>query len=218
MTVLPNVCVGIMESIARNCRSEKEREILRRLTTDPQMKSVWRELTKRNRTNGSFVYPARPRGDKPAVSPDEVQGQALSELFHLAYCSARDGRSTSTLDQAMDHRREIGVRVTTLRECAEMRRQDLIGAPQAVADADAVDRAAEWFEAISRDIRSIDDPLSVQRQRGDPLVNGVAATIGVWLFERFGKRFDETAATLASVALGKPANPRAVRSALARIK
>jgi hypothetical protein len=182
------------------------------------MKNVWRELTKRDRTSGQFSYPAKSCPDKPLLTQDDLQRLALRELFNAAFCSARDGISTCTLDQAMARRREMMARATFLRECAEMRRQDVLGGPVAAADAAAVDRVAEWFEAISKDIRSIGDPLSVQRERGDPTANGVAVIIGFWLSERFGQRFDGIAATLSSVALGKQASPRAVRSALARTK
>jgi hypothetical protein len=215
---LPDACVGIALSIASTCRSEREREILYRLVADPLMDGVWCELTKRNRTSGQYYHPARQSPQKPLLTQDDAQAQALRELFNLAYCSARDERSTSTLDQAMDRRRKMINLATILRECAEMRRQDLLGDPQAADDAAAVDRVAEWFEGISKDTRSIADPLSVQRQRGDPTVNGVAVDIGNWLSDRFGKRLAGIAATLASVALGKPASPRAVRSALTGTK
>jgi hypothetical protein len=216
---LPHACIGIFLSIANSCRSEKERKILRRLVTDRRMQVVWRELTKRDRGNGNFFYQAQSRTDKPSVSQDDDQDQALSELFHFAYCAARDERSTSTLDEAMDRKRELTTRAAVLRECAEMRRQDLLVDSQAgVADAGAVVRVAEWLEDISKDIRSIGDPLLVQRHRGNPTADGVASEIGIWLSNRFGKRLDRIAATLASVALGEPASPRAVRSALARTK
>jgi hypothetical protein len=221
--------VGIIA--ANMIETDEQQAILARLTTDVRMRSVWQQFVRRNRNTGEFCYPAKPPPgwDYPATRPpwDDltegdgsliVQAEALSELFNFAYCSARDKISTSTLDQAMERRREMINRATILRECAEMRRQDLIGDPQAVADAAAVDRVAKWLDAISKDIRSIGDPLSVQRQRGHPTVNGVAMSIGMWLSNRFGKRFDGIAATLASVAIGKPASPRAVRSALARTK
>jgi hypothetical protein len=213
---LPGACVGMVLTLERCVASEEDWAILRRLVTHQQMQVVWRELTKRNQTSGRFSHPPKPLADKPSLTPDDAQDQALSELFNFAYSAARDKIATSTLADAQDRRRRLVGQAQILREGAEMQRQ--IGGPQAAADADAVDRAAERLEAAARDVRSIGDPLSVQRQRGDPTVNGVAAIIGVWLFERFGKRFDETAATLASVALGKPATARTVRSALARIK
>lgn len=132
---LPDACVVIAVSIAESCRSEKEREILSRLASDPKMERVWRELTKSDRASGRFYHPAKSRPDKPPLpTQDEIQAQALSELFNAAFCSARDGISTSTLDQAMDRRRQMTDRAATLRECAEMRRQDVLGGPLAAAD------------------------------------------------------------------------------------
>jgi hypothetical protein len=226
---LPRYVVRSVGIIAANMiKTDEQQEILARLTTDVRMQLVWQQFVRRNRNTGEFYYQAkRIPGRDDLKDQDAVQAEALGELFKFAYCSARDKISTSTLDQAMDRRREMINRATILRECAEMRRQDLVEDAQAVADAAAVDRVAEWFEGISNDTRSIADPLSVQRQRGDPTVNGVAGDptvngvavmIGIWLSDRFGKRLSGIAATLASVALGKPASPRAVRSALARTK
>jgi hypothetical protein len=212
----PGACVGMVLSLERCVASEKDRAILRRLVTHPQMQVVWRELLKRSKKSGRFSHPPKPLADKPSLTPEDAQDRALSQLFNLAYYAAHDEIATSTLDEAQDRRRRLIGHAQILRDGAEMQRQ--LGGPQAADDADAVDRAAERLESLSRDIRSIDDPLSVQRHRGDPTVNGVAAIIGVWLFEFFGKRFDETAATLASVALGKQATASTVRSDLARIK
>jgi hypothetical protein len=212
----PGACVGIMLTLERCAASEEHWAILRRLVTHPQMQVVWRELLKRSKKSGRFSHPPKPLADKPSLTPEDAQDRALSQLFNLVYYAARDEIATSTLYEAQDRRRSLIGQAQILRDGAEIQRH--LGGPQAAADADAVDRAAERLESLSRDVRSIDDPLSVQRHRGDPTVNGVAAIIGVWLFELFGKRFDETAATLASVALGKPATARTVRSALARIK
>jgi hypothetical protein len=221
--------VGIIA--ANMIETDEQQKILTRLTTDVRMHSVWRQFARRNQETGEFFFPAKPRPDwnYPAKRPpwDDameedvsiiVQAQALDELFFFVFCAAKDRRRASTPEEADTVRRDFMERARILRECAQMRRQDLIGDPQGAADADAVDRVADWLEGISLEILSPTDPLSVWKKRGDPIVRGVSIQIGNYLMDRFGSRLDGIAGTLASVALGKDANLRAIRSALTRTK
>ena len=57
------------------------------------------------------------------------------------------------------------------------------------------------------------DPLTIQNDRGDPVVRGVPIVIAAWLSETFGTRLDGTAATLGAVALDQKTSERATRSA-----
>jgi hypothetical protein len=215
---LPPSVADRARKIEITAHTDEQLAILARMATDGRMRSVWRELTRRERKTGAFFHPAKARPDLNFTSPDQIQAQALDELFFFVFSAARDRMSTSTPDQVEAVRRGTMVRVKILRECASFLRQKCVDQPQAIADAEAVDRVANWFQGLATGVRSSSDPLTVRRERGDPIVRGVSAIIGVWLSERFGKRLDGIAAKLASVALGKPAKARAVRSALRRTK
>ena len=78
--------------------------------------------------------------------------------------------------------------------------------------------AANWLDHLAAISRPIDDPLVVKKHRGDPVVRAVQILIGSKLLEEFGQRLDGVAATLAGVALGADASPRASRSALTEPK
>jgi hypothetical protein len=79
-------------------------------------------------------------------------------------------------------------------------------------------RVAKWLEHLKSGLRRPDDPLTVDRHRGDPIVRGVQIMIGVKLAEQFGERLDGTAATLTRVALDAETTPRTSRSALTEPK
>jgi hypothetical protein len=86
---------------------------------------------------------------------------------------------------------------------------------QASQDIQLVRRLATWLEHLTSAMRRPDDPLIVERHRGDPIVRGVQIMISVKFKETFGERFDGIAAILTSVALGAETSPRVSRSALA---
>ena len=75
-------------------------------------------------------------------------------------------------------------------------------------DAEVLRRLPIGLMFSGRDTRRRDDPLIVDRNRGDPIVRGVQIIIGVKLEEQFADRLDGTGATLASVALGTETSPR----------
>jgi hypothetical protein len=215
---LPPSVADRARKIEMTAQTDEQRTMLACLARDGRMRSVWQELTRRDRKTGAFFHPAKPRSDLDLTLPEEIQAQALDELFFFVFCSARDQISTSRPDQAESARSAGMARVEILRDCANLLRQKCSDDPQAVADVAAVNRVADWLEAASREVRSTSDPLTVRREAGDPIVRGVSAMIGGWLSDRFGRRLSGIAAKLASVALGKPAKARGVRSALTRQK
>jgi hypothetical protein len=83
-------------------------------------------------------------------------------------------------------------------------------------DQAALIRAANWLESTTRALRQPNDPLIVERDRGDPVERGVHISIAEKLKLTFGNRLERTAATLASVALGVKIGIRPARSALTR--
>jgi hypothetical protein len=194
--------------------------ILRRLVTDARMLRVWKELTRLKRQGGGYFHPAKLRSDKPvfkrrleepALTQDEVQAEALAELFHFAYCAARDRITVSKASEVEEMKAKLLQRAQTLRDIAD----DLIAAnPADPLDAvDALRRVAAWLEAGAASLRPPDDPLTIQNERGDRVVRGVQIVIAAHLREAFGKPLDGTAATLAAVALGQETSERVTRSA-----
>jgi hypothetical protein len=68
---------------------------------------------------------------------------------------------------------------------------------------------AVWLERDAARIRDADDPLTISRERSDPVVQGVQATIAAFLEDRFGTPLYGTAGTIAVVALGAAESPSA---------
>jgi hypothetical protein len=63
----------------------EQRAILERMTTDDRMKNVWTLLLSRKRPSREFAYPARPRDSTGSKSTDEMQLDALCELFYFVF-------------------------------------------------------------------------------------------------------------------------------------
>jgi hypothetical protein len=124
--ILPNWLPPSVADRARKieitARTDEQHEILARIATDSRMPSIWRELTRHKRKTGAFFHPAKPRSDLNLTLPDEIQAQALDELFFFVFCAARDRMSTSTPDQVEAVSRGTMTRVKILRECAGLLR------------------------------------------------------------------------------------------------
>jgi hypothetical protein len=110
--------------------SAEQHAILARLATDTRMRSVWRELTRRDRKTHAFFHPAKPRSDSNLTLPEEIHAQALDELLFFVFCAARDRKSTSTPSQAKAVRHATMVRAEILRECATLLRQKCVDQPR----------------------------------------------------------------------------------------
>jgi hypothetical protein len=218
---LPRSVVHGVGVIAANMiETDEQQAILTRLTTDIRMRSVWRQLVRRDRNTGEFHFAAKRPPGWDDLADDNVslvvQVRAFEELLFCAFCVARDQVRVSTPEEADAVRHDTIAQSKGPRELAALLRQKCIQGSQAAADADALDRAADWLEAAAKEVRPPTDPLFVRRHRGDPVVRGVSIVVGNYLMDRFGSRLDGIAATIASVALGKPATARAVRSAFSQ--
>jgi hypothetical protein len=75
---------------AHYLNSEIELAILRRLATDPRMKQVWTELTRRDRKTGQFFHPVTRSGSLDNRTQEQTQSDEMGRLFHFAFCAARD--------------------------------------------------------------------------------------------------------------------------------
>lgn len=195
--------------------------ILNRLTTDPRMTSVWRELKRHQ--------PSRAKG-QPPQSQKDIHADAMARTLHLAFRAAADGRTATTVEGPQKKARELHHEAAILRRVAEDVVASVGHAPEYIAehqnlsqwlaDAQALCRVADWRESVAAEIRGNDDPLTISNARGDPLVRGVQITIASFLKEEFGHFLYGTAATLAAVALGLSRAPsaRVSRSAFSRPK
>lgn len=187
----------------------KKREALGRLITDPRMKHVWGELTKRHRQNGRLFHRVRPE-EFANCGPEEAHGEALARLVHLVARAAGDEVATSSLPEVREGRENKRLELQTFQEVAEIHVN--------VASAKSVAAFMALLEEELRDARDDADPLVIERDRkSDRVASGVQIVIAAHMEEVFGKRLDGLSAVLAAVALGKPKlNPRVSRSALTR--
>jgi hypothetical protein len=203
----------------------EERAILLRLATDIRMRGVWRELTRRKRKEGGFFHPAKLRSDKQvlkrriansALTQDEVQAEAIGELFHFVFSAAKDRIEVSKPEDSAPLKAKLRERAKVLREIAD----DMapMAHPQAAADAIVLRRVADLQEAAVAVLRPPTDPLTIQNDRGGRVVRAVQIVIAAWLRETFGKPLDGTAATLAAVALDQETSERVTRSAFSSQK
>jgi hypothetical protein len=88
-----------------------------------------------------------------------------------------------------------------------------------VRDGTTLGRVAKWLDDAANSLRPEEDPLTITKNRGDPIVRGVLTVISFQLNESFGSPLYGTAATLTAVALGETSvTSRAARSALSGTK
>src|SRR5664279_770696 len=116
---LPPAVVMQVRRLEARCLPADQQTILQRLATDARMRNVWRELSRRKRPSGDFFTPANPRLDKPTLSLDEAQAEALGELFHFAFCAARDGVPVSKPNEMADAKAQLLQNARMLREIAD---------------------------------------------------------------------------------------------------
>jgi hypothetical protein len=219
---LPTSVARQARLIEARCLSAKQRAILRRLATDPRMRGVWGQLTCRERQGGGFLHPAQFKVvrclEKSVFTKDQIQQEALSELLDCVFTAANDEVQVSKPGDGAYLKAKLLEKARMLREIADDMTAINSAYPLAAADAAALRRVAGWHEDGAARLRPPSDPLTIRHDRGDRVVRGVQIIIAAWLRENFRKSLDGTAATLASVALGKKASPRVTRSAFSSQK
>jgi hypothetical protein len=199
------------------------RTVFDRLLTDPRMRDVYDEFLRRNRQTGGFFNPCSETSEgQPA---EEAQLGAIRQVLQLVVSAGADRMSVSKIEEIEAAKLRWGDDVKRLRllahdldlaaELGALGIDDCASKAQASQDGDTLRRVANWLDYLTSKTRRPGDPLIVERHRGDPIVRGVQTMISVKLEEQFGSRFDGTAATLTSVALGAETTPRVSRSALA---
>jgi hypothetical protein len=199
------------------------REVMDRVLTDPRMQAVYVEFLRRDRETGAFYHPYR--NSPEGLSAEEAQLAAIQELLQLVISAASDKIAVSKIEQIeaaklrwLDDAKRFRLLSNDIELASEL---GMLGIDSPLSRAMAAEhvavarRFAGWLEHLASAMRRPDDPLVVDRLRGDPIVRGVQIMISLKLDELFGERFDGTAATLTSVALDAETTPRVSRSALA---
>lgn len=217
--------VWIAEAVRRieadfNPTSE-QREILARLSGDPRMVSVWRELRRHNVQPSSAWSPSE-------TVPDAIS-VAMAETLHFAFKVAQDRRTATKLAEVQRAKAEVLADAAALRRIAAEIDKSVQQAPayvnrlvlpQFTADAEALRRIAAWKDSLAADFRGEDDPLTITNDRGDPTERGVQSSMAAFFRDRFGSRLDGIAAIVTAVALdlSKTPSARTSRSAFSRPK
>jgi hypothetical protein len=198
------------------------------MKTDDRMTKVWAVLRSRKRPSRKFAYPARPRDGTGSKSTDEIQFDALCELFYFVFSAARDQMKVSRPIEIQQSKEDLAKNAKTLRAVAHD--LDLAAETGHFGIASAQDKqlaafnsaslrhVAAWLDQLSTAYRRPGDLMIVERHRGDSVVRGVQILIAVKMEELFGDRLDGTTATLTSVALAKEATAKTTRSAFKKQK
>jgi hypothetical protein len=222
----PDSVHNAIQNIEQMDLSLNYRPILRRLAFDERMEKVWSELRKRSKS-GHFLHQGRPQGRSDSDAEDDLQSAALSEVFLFVLIVAYEKYPVVKPDE-IKKSREISLSYSTaLRAVADdmalALKEGKLGLTdnyesKLLAENDhlALLRVAQWHEHCTQALRRPDDPLMIEKYRGDPVERGVHISIANKLIFTFGKRLDRTAATLASVALGVKIGVRPARSALTK--
>jgi hypothetical protein len=217
---VPNAVVKQVRRIEAQPLSAEQQAILLRLATDTRMRSVWTELTRRKRPSGDFLHPTKRPSDRPTLTQDDAQDDALALLFFFVLRAARDQVPAWKAEELTAKKSETIQRARVLRELANELSTDPFYSSEllAVADAAALLRVARWLETLVATARPTSDPLIIEKDRGNRRMRALQILCAAQLMDTFGNRLDGTAATLASVALDNRASARATRSALSRRK
>jgi hypothetical protein len=172
-----------------NMRTELERiaaeatgdavQIPKWLRTNPELRKVVKEIT------------------------EIGQSSALGEVLRAAYIAARERIPVNKGKEAAAKWAEMLREATALRKVAD----DLVARnpsdPLAQADAAAIRRGADWWQAGAESLRKPGDPFVVKHDYGDPVERGVLTAIVRFFEHRFGQPLYRTAATLAAIVLGR---------------
>jgi hypothetical protein len=171
--------------------------ILQRLLTDPRMRQVWAELSKRRRRNhrstDTLLYPARPP-NSVTLSPmaDDVQAIALLELFMHAFLALRLLGEPEICNAGL---------ATQLKEIAIFLSQDK----------SQDKRKAPAVKALRKAASAYDTP-----KRESDQARALAQYLAEFLQERFGNAMHGITSIIVSVLLNRAVSASQVREWCAR--
>jgi hypothetical protein len=183
--------------------TDPSRTILTRLLTDPRMRSVWAELTRKERRTGRFLHPSRLERFAEA---SERQDRAMGALiFSVLWPYGHGWRPTARLRRDVDKdRAEAREMARKLRELAA--REGAVERPYTLVRAKKLEDAAEALDDIARDRFDV-----VDRDRGSLEARGLAKWIAGRCEMLFGSPLPSVIATMTSVALDCEVSAQQVR-------
>lgn len=175
------------------------------LVCDPQMRSVWRQLSRR-RPTGEFYYPARVSS---APTAGERQDLAMLDLFIVAFRCQQKRHGETTTWGAIEQRRD-----RYLAKAKELRAdgRTMISSdwPSGMKRSLALRAAAQALEDHAREDYAINSAMAFDRKR-DSRARWVALTIGNTFFTLLGSSMYGLTTTITSVVLGREIKLRTVR-------
>jgi hypothetical protein len=175
------VAAHARQVFTNNCRTESDRLLLRRLTSDLRMKGVWTELLKRKRFNykssKAFIYPATSRMDwSPTVRTQRRRAQTLRRMpSTVNEAEAKELELYAIMNQIVDDYTwdpELPIQdralVAFFDQAFEFARSDSRPVPRAIAK-----KKREYYLKMARRIRAdAEEHNSIQRI-------GVVGLVGV---------------------------------------
>jgi len=178
--------------------TDPSRTILTRLLTDPRMRSVWAELTRKERRTGRFLHPSRLERYAEA---SERQDRAMAALISSVLWPFGHGvRPTARLRRDVDKdRAEAREMARKLRELAA--REGAVERYYTLVRAKKLEDAAKALDDIASDALGGSFAV-VDRDRGSLEARGLA----IWIAHScemlfFGSPLPSVIATMTSVAL-----------------
>jgi hypothetical protein len=183
------------------------RTILIRLLTDLRMRSVWAELTRKDRRTGRFLHPSRLEGFAEA---SERQDRAIGALIIFVFWPLMHGlRPTARLRRDVDKERaEARKMARKLREWAA--REGAVERPYMLVRAKKLEDAAEALDTMAAEARPRCFAV-VARDRGSLEARGLAMWIAHSCEMLFGSPLPGVIATMTSVALDCEVSAQQVR-------
>jgi hypothetical protein len=182
--------------------------ILARFATDSRMNKVWEVLLAR-RSNGEFVYQARPV-NMPIKWPEDVPAEMIEPMLHVTPKDIQAAAIAQVIPltfRVVVHPKYFAVQKS--KDVEKVRRELNSGAralsKRATESVNAdvlLQEAASMRKEAARLPTGTEHPFIIRRSRGDSTVKGVQIKIAQLLNKLFGISPGRTAATLAAVALG----------------
>ena len=191
---------------------------LRRLALDLRMPAIWRELQRRRRNGGGYLYPAR-REYLCSLDPawrtapaDRAQGMAMALLYGAALNPYTSFITKAGLEQHLDQK--VRPHLEQAAQAREVRRwlvENDIADPFQMVRLDHF--IAEYEGRARRMVNRTSFDIVIDRDRGDLKLRGYLAALAVEMLGLFGTASHRTLATIASVALDRKVTPAMAREA-----
>jgi hypothetical protein len=210
----PAYAVKIKEAILAEASDDGDKAVVERLFNDRRMAYVWKELMATSRNSpGMYLHPAVGNPQSRIFA----QQRACAKVFDFVVFAVRNPVAVSKWEQIEKERAEVLADAVASRGFADEMAAAAIGDPQIAPGAAAALRLSqdkdERAQRLFEQMRTRDDPLVIDKERGDPFVRGIVTVTVTRLRGIYGKDLYKIAAILAEVITGQTVSKRAARSA-----